>query len=381
MKFVIAPDSFKGSLTARQAANAIHEGLLRVFPDADYVLIPMADGGEGTVQSLVDATHGQFLTVDVLDPFKRPTDARYGLLGNRNTAVIEMAAASGIQFMSEQTDPMTATTYGTGQLIFDAIHRGVDEIILGIGGSATTDGGEGMAEALGVRFLNADGQPIKSGGGGLASLAHIDMSQVDPLLLKSHIRIASDVVNPLVGPKGSAVVFGPQKGATPAMVKTLDANLRHFADVIKHDLGKSLADYPGAGAAGGLGAGLLAFTNASMAKGIEIVVEMTDLKVRTQDAEYLITGEGAIDFQTQYGKTPIGTAQAAKTVDPNVTVIALAGNVGAGIDQLYDLGIDAIFGILPAVVTLPKAIERAADNLTQTAENVARLIKRDGYRH
>ncbi|WP_125574170.1 glycerate kinase family protein [Levilactobacillus huananensis] len=376
MKFVIAPDSFKGSLTAKQAADAIYAGLKRVFPDADYELVPMADGGEGTVQSLVDATHGTLKTASVLNPLEETVAAQYGLLGDGRTAVIEMAAASGIQFVDEQTkDPLVTTTYGTGELMLDAMHHGAREIIIGIGGSATTDGGQGMAEALGAKFLDKDGQPIKRGGGGLADLAKIDISDVDPLVAKTKVRIASDVTNPLIGPKGSAAVFGPQKGATAETIPVLDRNLAHYAAIIKRDLGKDLADYPGAGAAGGLGAGLLAFTQSVMEKGVEIVVKETHLKERAVNADYVFTGEGAIDFQTQYGKTPMGTALAAKEASPHAKVIGLAGNVGEGIDQLYDLGIDAIFPILPGVVDLPTAIKTGEENLTRTAENIARVLK------
>lgn len=376
MKIVIAPDSFKGSLTAKQAAEAIHTGLQRVFPDADYEIVPMADGGEGTVQSLVDATQGTFKHADVLNPLGQTVSAEYGLLGDQRTAVIEMAAASGIQFINDATkNPLVTTTYGTGQLMLDAMHHGAQEIVIGIGGSATTDGGQGMAEALGVKFLNAAGEPIKRGGGGLAELASIDVSAVDPLVAQTKIRIASDVTNPLVGPKGSAAVFGPQKGATPEMVPVLDANLAHYAAIIKQTLGKDLADYPGAGAAGGLGAGLLAFTQSQMEKGVEIVVRETHLKERAVGADLAFTGEGAIDFQTQYGKTPMGTAQAVKAASPHAKVIGVAGNVGEGIDQLYDLGIDAIFGILPGVVDLPTAIQTGQANLARTAENIARVIK------
>jgi len=376
MKIVIAPDSFKGSLTAKQAAEAIHTGLKRVFPDADYEIVPMADGGEGTVQSLVDATQGSFRRTTVLNPLGETVSAEYGLLGDQQTAVIEMAAASGIQFVNDETkNPLVTTTYGTGQLMLDAMHHGAREIIIGIGGSATTDGGQGMAEALGVKFRDAAGNPISRGGGGLADLATIDVSGVDPLVAQTKVRIASDVTNPLVGATGSAAVFGPQKGATPEMVKVLNANLTHYAAVIKATLGKDLADFPGAGAAGGLGAGLLAFTDANMEKGVEIVVRETHLKERAANADYAFTGEGAIDFQTQYGKTPMGTAQAVKAASPNAKVIGVAGNVGAGIDQLYDLGIDAIFGILPGIVDLPTAIATGQENLARTAENIARVIK------
>jgi len=376
MKIVIAPDSFKGSLTAKQAAGAIYAGVKRVFPDADYEVVPMADGGEGTVQSLVDATNGHFKTAEVLNPLGEPVSAEYGFLGDGQTAVIEMAAASGIQFVNETTkNPLITTTYGTGQLMLDAMHHGAKEIIIGIGGSATTDGGQGMAEALGVKFLTAAGTPIARGGGGLADLATIDTSGLDPLVKTTTVRIASDVTNPLVGAKGSAAVFGPQKGATPALVATLDANLTHYAAVINQTLGRNLAEFPGAGAAGGLGAGLLAFTQSQMESGIEIVVRETRLKERARNADLAFTGEGAIDFQTQYGKTPMGTAQAVKMASPQAKVIGLAGNVGEGIDQLYELGIDAIFGILPGVVDLSTAIQTGEANLTRTAENIARVIK------
>lgn len=376
MKIVIAPDSFKGSLTAKQAAEAIHTGLKRVFPDADYEIVPMADGGEGTVQSLVDATQGSFCQATVLNPLEETVSAEYGLLGDQQTAVIEMAAASGIQFLNDETtNPLGTTTYGTGQLMLDAMHHGARKIIIGIGGSATTDGGQGMAEALGVKFLDATGQSIPRGGAGLADLTTIDVSGVDPLVAQTKVRIASDVTNPLVGRTGSAAVFGPQKGATPEMVKVLDANLVHYAAVIKATLGKDLANFPGAGAAGGLGAGLLAFTDAKMEKGIEIVVRETHLKERAVGADYVFTGEGAIDFQTQYGKTPMGTAQAVKAASPHAKVIGVAGNVGEGIDQLYGLGIDAIFGILPGIVDLPTAIATGQKNLARTAENIARVIQ------
>ncbi|GAB6092269.1 glycerate kinase family protein [Furfurilactobacillus curtus] len=374
MKIVIAPDSFKGSATAQQAADAIEVGVKRVFPEVEIEKVPMADGGEGTVQSLVDATGGKFRDVTVLGPLGQETTARYGLLGDSKTAVIEMAAASGIQFVDEHTkNPLITTTYGTGQLMLDALHHGSQQLILGIGGSATTDGGAGMAEALGVKFLDINNHPIPRGGGGLSELDHIDLSGIDPLVAKAQIRIASDVTNPLTGKIGSAAIFGPQKGATPDMISILDANLKHYAKVIQRDVGRNIDQTPGSGAAGGLGAGLLAFTNANLERGVEIVLEMTHLKQRVTGADIVFTGEGGIDFQTQYGKTPMGTAQAVKEIDSNITVVALAGNVGEGIDQLYDLGIDAVFGILPGVEALPVAIEQVRENLARTAENVMRL--------
>ncbi|NEG95452.1 glycerate kinase [Bifidobacterium sp. SMB2] len=388
MKFVIAPDSFKGCMTAKQAAEAMRAGLRRVFPDAEYVMVPMADGGEGTVQSLVDATGGELRQAQVLDPLQRRTVAEYGLLGDAAgvadaaddsaglTAVIEMAAASGIQFVDDETkNPLVTTTYGTGQLIRAALDDGARTIILGVGGSATNDGGAGMAEALGVRFLDADGNPIPRGGGFLDRLDHIDVSGIDPRIAETRMLIASDVTNPLVGPKGASAVFGPQKGATPDMVARLDANLTHYADVIRRDLGVEVADAPGAGGAGGLGAGLLAFTKSTMRSGVEIVSQTVRLADRAVGADYCLTGEGGIDFQTQYGKTPMGVAQAVHCGNPGIGVVALAGYVGEGIDQLYDLGIDSVFGIVPAAVSLDRALADGPANLERTAENVGRLIR------
>lgn len=377
MKIVIAPDSFKGCMTAQQAAQAIAEGVRKAIPDAQLELVPTADGGEGTVQSLVDATGGSFITVTVTGPLGAPVEARYGLLGNGETAVIEMAAASGINFVDERTrNPLVTTTYGTGELVKDALSRGVTQIIVGLGGSATNDGGAGMAQALGVRLLDADGNELPFGGAALANLAAIDTSHIDSRLQNVEMLLASDVTNPLTGERGASAVFGPQKGATPQMVQQLDAALHHYAQIIERDTGKSVENIPGAGAAGGLGAGFLAFTNAQMRSGISLVVEATHLKERARDAAYCFTGEGGIDAQTHYGKTPMGVAQAVKESAPDCTVIALAGNVGEGTDVLYGDGIDAILGIVPGAVTLSDALAHGRENLERTAQNVARIIAR-----
>ena len=380
MKFVIAPDSFKGCMTAKQACAAIRDGLLRVFPDAEYVMVPMADGGEGTVRSLVDATHGRICSAQVLDPLQRETVAEYGILGNANdfglTAIIEMSAASGIQFVDEHTrNPLVATTYGTGQLMKHALDDGVRTIILGVGGSATNDGGAGMAEALGVRFLDEHGNPIPRGGGFLDRLATVDVSGLDPRIANTCILIASDVTNPLVGPTGTSAVFGPQKGATPRMVAQLDSNLAHYATVIQTQLGIEVAHAPGTGGAGGLGAGLLAFTQSTMRAGVEIVSSIVRLAELAEGADYCFTGEGGIDFQTKYGKTPMGVAKAVRERNSDIGVIAFAGNVGEGIDQLYDVGIDAVFGIVSGAMSLDKAIAAGPENLSRAAENVGRLIR------
>lgn len=374
-KILVAPDSFKGSLTALEACEAIKTGIHLALPDAEVVEIPMADGGEGTVQSLVDATEGQIIELEVTGPLGEPVMAKYGLLGNGKTAVIEMAEASGLGYVTEKTkNPMVTTTYGTGQLIMACIDQGIQEIIIGLGGSATNDGGAGMAQALGYQLLNKNGQEIGYGGGALADLATIKVDQVDSRLKEIHFIIASDVNNPLVGPNGASAVFGPQKGADEDMVQELDQNLQHLADIIQKDLGKSIADTTGAGAAGGLGGGFLAFTEAEMHKGIEIVLAYTKLKEDAVGCDLCITGEGGIDFQTKFGKTPYGVAQAFKAVNPDKKVIAIAGNVGKGIDELYTEGIDAVFGIAPSAATLADLIDHAKDNLEMTTENIIRAL-------
>lgn len=376
MKFVLAPDSFKGGRSAIEVATAMKTGLSKVFPDAEYDLVPMADGGEGTVQSLVDATHGEIINVSVTGPLGNQVIARYGMLGDGTTAAIEMAQASGIQYVDDTThNPMITTTYGTGEMILDALDHGVKEIILGIGGSATNDGGAGMAQAIGVHLRDIEGNELEYGGGQLDKLATIDTREIDPRIPKTKILIASDVTNPLVGETGSSAVFGPQKGATPEMVKILDANLAHYADVIKHELNKDLAQAPGAGAAGGLGAGLMAFTNSQMEKGVDIVIEYTHLKERAKDADFVFTGEGGIDSQTQYGKTPFGVALATKSVAPKAPVIVLSGNIGDGLNVLYRPdAIDAIFPTATAAKSLEKAIADAASDIEMVSENIGRLI-------
>ncbi|MFT8972906.1 glycerate kinase [Zymomonas mobilis] len=378
MKFLLAPDSFKGSLTAKEAALAMERAIQKILPEAETVILPMADGGEGTVQSLIDATQGRRISEMVMNPLMQPVMADYGIFGDGKTAIIEMAAASGLQFVDEKSkNPLITTTYGTGQLMKSALDRGIRKIIMGMGGSATNDGGAGMAEALGVRFLDKKGRPITRGGGGLSTLAEIDISGLDPRIADTKIIIASDVTNPLVGEIGASAVFAPQKGANPDMVRQLDNNLRHYADLIKASLGKEIAEKAGAGAAGGLSGGLLAFTDATIEKGIELVIRITGLMEKSKDADYVLTGEGGIDFQTQYGKTPMGVAKAAKKANPETVVIALGGYIGEQIDSLYQKGIDAIFGILPAAMPLDQALLSAAANVERTTENIVRLIKAD----
>ena len=373
MKIVIAPDSFKGSLTALQVAEALEIGLRRVFPYAVIEKVPMADGGEGTVQSLVDATGGDILTAQVLDPIGNAIDAQYGVLGDGLTAVIEMAAASGLTLVPEdKRDPRVTTTYGTGELIQSALAHGCRKLIIGIGGSATNDGGAGMAQALGAKLLTADGEPIKPGGGYLAMLNSIDLSELDSRIAETETVVACDVNNPLTGKHGASHVYGPQKGATPEMIEMLDANLAHFDKVLQRDLSKSVGNVPGAGAAGGLGAGLMAFLNASLKSGSEIVTEATQLSKRFAGADLVITGEGQINFQTVFGKTPVGVAKIAKI--HNIPVIAIAGSIADRSDGVYDAGIDAMIDIVTEPMALETAIENATALIETAAERAGRMI-------
>ncbi|ENM5750518.1 glycerate kinase [Vibrio mimicus] len=372
MKVVIAPDSFKESLTAKQVCDAIQAGLARVWNDAKFVAIPVADGGEGTVQSLVDATQGRIVEVKVMGPQGKRVEAFYGMLGDNQTAVIEMAAASGLHHVPiAQRDPKLTTSFGTGELIRHALDQGVTKLIIGLGGSATNDGGVGMLAALGARFTNADGEPIQLTGGGLRELANIDLSDFDPRLQHCDLLVACDVNNPLCGDKGASAVFGPQKGATPDDVRLLDGALQQFGLLTEKVTGKAVLQSAGAGAAGGMGAALLAYTHATLRPGIEIVLDTVQLAHQVSDADLVITGEGRIDSQTVHGKTPMGVAKVAKRFD--VPVIALSGCTGENYQAVYQCGIDAVFAAVPRAMTLEDALKESDFNLADLAENVARL--------
>ncbi len=372
MKVVIAPDSFKESLTAKQVCDAIQAGLARVWHDAKFVAIPVADGGEGTVQSLVDATQGRLVEVKVMGPQGKRVEAFYGMLGDNQTAVIEMAAASGLHHVPvAQRDPKLTTSFGTGELIRHALDQGVTKLIIGLGGSATNDGGVGMLAALGARFTNADGDPIELTGGGLRELTHIDLQDFDPRLQHCDILVACDVNNPLCGDKGASAVFGPQKGATPEDVQLLDGALRQFGLLTEKVTGKMVLESAGAGAAGGMGAALLAYTQAILRPGIEIVLETVQLAYQVSDADLVITGEGRIDSQTVHGKTPMGVAKVAKRFD--VPVLALCGCTGDNYQAVYQCGIDAVFAAVPRAMSLEDALKESDFNLADLAENVARL--------
>lgn len=373
MKFVLAPDSFKESMTAKEVCEAMERGIKKANNEITCIHVPMADGGEGTMQSLVDATKGKIYSLKVVGPLGNEVEAKYGILGDNYTGIVEMASASGIQLVSsENRNPLKTTTYGTGQLIKACVDHGVKKILIGIGGSATNDGGAGVVQALGGRLIDNGGKDIGFGGGELGKLAKIDLTNFNKKLKDVIVEVACDVRNTLCGEKGASYVFGPQKGATPEMIKTLDSNLAHYAAVIKEQLHKDVRDIPGAGAAGGLGAGLMAFLNGTLKKGIEMVIEYAKLEEKIEDCDMVWTGEGSIDFQTQYGKTPIGVAAIAKK--HNKPVVALAGRVGDDINVLYENGIDSIFGIMKEVTSLEVALAMGRENVEKTAENIVRLI-------
>ncbi|GKX60516.1 glycerate kinase [Leminorella grimontii] len=370
MKIVIAPDSYKESLSALDVARQIEAGFREIFPDAQYVKLPVADGGEGTVDAMVAATSGTILTVDVTDPLGEQGEAFLGLSGDERYAIIEMAAASGLERVPvSRRNPMVTTSYGTGELIAKALDRGVTHCIIGIGGSATNDGGAGMVQALGAKLLDKEGKEIGFGGAELARLDRIDVSGMDKRIKSCRFEVACDVTNPLTGPQGASAIFGPQKGATQEMIATLDANLLHYAQAIKRDLGQDVNDVPGSGAAGGMGAALLAFLGAELRPGIEIVTEAVGLADAVKDADLVITGEGRIDSQTVNGKVPIGVARVSKRYGK--PVIAIAGSLSSDVEVVYQHGLDAVFSVLYKITSLDDALKQAADNVKMTARNVA----------
>ncbi len=380
MRVVIAPDKFKGSLSASEAAEAMARGVLRAAPSATIDRAPMADGGEGTVAALVASTGGTWREARVRGPMGEPRVARYGLLGDGRTAAIEMATASGLVLVPpERRDPTIATTIGTGELLLAAIADGVSKIIIGIGGSATNDGGAGLGQALGFRLLDDEGRELPPGGGALGRLDRIDGSARRRELDGVSIAVACDVTNPLRGPRGASAVYGPQKGATPEMVAALDANLSHFAAIVERDLGVSIAEVPGSGAAGGLGGGLIAFAGGRLQPGIDLVIEAVNLRARLEGADLCLTGEGALDDQSAFGKTAVGVARLARSL--GVPAFALAGTIGAGASATLDHGIDAYFSICPGPIALEQAIARAGELLEEATAMAIRAFlagRRDG---
>ena len=373
LRIVIAPQAFKQSIGARQAAVAIQNGVRRAAPDAQTVLIPVADGGDGTLAALIDTSGGRYFEATVTGPLGEPTAARWGVMGDGQTAVIEMALASGLALLPDDAprNPGAATTYGTGQLMAAALDAGYARIIVGLGGSATNDGGVGMASALGVRFRDAAGRELAPGGGALAALHHIDASGAHPRLSNAVIIGATDVTNPLCGNTGASAIFGPQKGATPEMVAELDACLSNLAQVIQQDLRLAIADVPGAGAAGGLGAGLLAFAGAELRSGIDLVCEALDFDRNAAGADLIITGEGRADRSTAFDKAPVGIARRSRAF--GVPTLLLAGSLGPGYELLYEHGIDAIIPIAAEPTTLEHSLQNGAALLERAAERALRL--------
>lgn len=374
MRILIAPDSFKGSLGAVAVADAIEQGLRKVALTADIKKIPMADGGEGTVEAIITAAGGDIHDQNVIGPLGEEVKAFFGVLDDGTTAVIEMAAASGLPLVPEdKRNPMNTTTYGTGQLIKAAMDKGCNHIIIGIGGSATNDGGVGMAQALGVKFYDAQGRIIDGFGGKvLEHIAHIDISDMDKRVKDIDITVACDVTNPLCGSNGAAAVYGPQKGATPEMVEELDRGLANLAMVIKKDLGIDIKDMPGAGAAGGLGAGLVAFLGASLKPGMDIMIDVTHMDELVSQCDLVITGEGRTDEQTVFGKVPVGVAGVAKR--HGKPVVCLSGSLGDAAEKVYEHGVDALFSIIDRPMTLADAMSHTSELLERSAISISRLF-------
>lgn len=376
MKIIIASDSFKGSFSTFEVADAIEKGIRKVNKEATIIKIPVADGGEGTVDALVLGTGGRYEEVNVIGPLGTETTAKIGILKD-NVAVIEMASASGLPLLKKsELNPLVTTTFGTGQMIKAALDLGCGKILIGLGGSATNDGGVGMAQALGVSFKNKFGEEIGFGGRELIHIHDIDIANLDKRIHETEIIIMSDVTNPLCGKNGASYIYGPQKGATKEIIELLDQHLSHYALVLKEKLGKDVKEVKGAGAAGGLGAGILAFCNGIMSPGIDKVLEVSGLNEHLNGADLVITGEGRIDYQTIYGKVPVGVG--IKSLSKNVPVVAIVGSIGEGASEVYSHGINAIFDIINKPMSLTDAMESVSPLLEQAAENVMRLINIGG---
>jgi glycerate kinase len=374
LRIVIAPQAFKGSLDAPDVAQAIARGVKAVFREAELIILPVADGGEGTVRALVEASGGKTVTTRVMGPLGHPVNATWGLLGDGETGVIEMAAASGLPLIARhERDPLRATTYGTGELIRHALDFGIRKLIIGLGGSATNDGGAGMAQALGARFLDDGDHELPPGGGALEKLARIDVSSVDPRLGEVDIEVACDVTNPLCGQEGASAVYGPQKGADRDMVRRLDAALHHYAEIVRRDVDRDVRDIPGSGAAGGLGAGLMAFTNARLAPGVDIVFRAIDLEGKLQGADLVITGEGRMDSQDIYGKAPMAVAERAQKL--GVPSIAIVGSTGRDYHVVFDHGLDAVIGTVNRPMSLDRAIAETPRLIAEAAMRAMRLVR------
>ena len=373
MKILVAPQEFKGSISALSVAEAAETGVMRVFPEAEVVLCPVADGGDGTLETLVEVSGGEVRTCSVQNPIGETITAQWGAMGDGVTAVIEMARTSGLALLSlDERDPLNSSTFGLGQAILEALNQGFRKFIVGIGGSATNDAGAGMAQALGATLLNAEGKSIPFGGAALADLRSIDISKMDTRIENSQFMVACDVSNPLTGDEGASAVYGPQKGATPEMVAQLDNALLNFAEIVKKDIGKNVSEISGAGAAGGLGAGMLAFMGAELKAGVDIVLETVQLREKLSDVDLVITGEGGMDFQTVYNKAPIGVARIAG--DFNIPTIAIAGLLGQNFTVVHDHGIRAATSIVDGPISLEESSERASELISNSVEESLRFI-------
>jgi glycerate kinase len=377
MKVVIAPQTFKGSISALDVARAMREGVLQVVPEAEISLVPVADGGDGTLETLVEGSGGDIREASVTGPLGDRITAQWGAMGDGRTAVIEMARTSGLALVPpEKRTPLLSTTFGLGEAIMQALEAGFRTFIIGIGGSATNDAGAGMAQALGIRLFNSDRHDLPYGGAALAELDNIDLSGLDPRATDSEFLVACDVSNPLTGPEGASAIYGPQKGATPEMVAQLDSALGHIAAIVMRDVGKDIDQVPGAGAAGGLGGGMMAFLNGELKTGVDIVLETVDLESHLDGADLVITGEGQMDHQTVYSKAPIGVAERAKA--RGIPVIAVSGSLGERYQDVHEHGIEAAAAITCAPMTLGEASERAAELIASATEEALRFMKVGG---
>lgn len=378
MNIVVAPDSFKESLSAKDVAYNIATAITKIMPEANILQVPISDGGEGLLEALVPPSKGKLISVSVKDPLLRDIQANYGILGNGTTAVVEMATASGLELLKKsERNPLITSTYGTGQLIMDALNKGCTKIIIGLGGSATNDGGMGMIKALGGKFLNKKGEPIDEGGGVLDSLNQIDITKLDKRLLKCEIIGACDVSNPLTGKQGASFVYGGQKGGNTQELKQLDKNLFHYASIIKSDLRKDVKAVEGTGAAGGMGIALLAFFDAKLMRGIDLILDTLQLEAHIKNADLVITGEGKIDRQTLYGKTIIGVAKIAQK--HGIPVIAITGKIGHDIDEIYELGVTSIFSIVNQPMDLQESMRKTDYLIQSCVMNIFRIIKANKY--
>jgi glycerate kinase len=373
-RVIVAPDSFKESLNASQAAERITEGIIKNHPSAQVIQVPLSDGGEGMTESIIAAAGGRLIEARVTGPLGNKISACYGILDEQHTAVIEMAAASGLLLVPrKQRNPLTTTTRGTGELIKAALDEGCQKMIIGIGGSATSDGGAGMAQALGVKLLDRQGEEIGPGAGGLLNLHKIDISDLDPRLAHTEIKVACDVQNPLYGLTGAAYVYGPQKGARLEMIPLMDQALVNLAETITRDLHLKVHDVPGSGAAGGLGAGMIAFAGGTLCSGVQLVFEILGFeKMLAAGADLVITGEGSINAQSMYGKVPVGVGRLAKKY--HLPVLAIVGQIGPGVDRIYETGIDAIMSMAPGPISMKESIARAGELLTDATVRALRMI-------